>query len=316
MKANIPNLIRQNKSDNQALSTIIELPQITDERGNLTFAQNPQIPFTIKRIYCLTNLNTEPRGFHAHHNLQQLLICLQGSCKILLEDLTTQTTVTLNHSNQALLIDKLIWREMFDFSPDCILLCLASDIYDESDYIRNYQQFLSYQLQSKTINLKLAEIKDFAFIHSLRLDPELSRYLTKVDNDINGQIKWLENYKSREQANQEFYFIAHRNDNATPCGTVRIYNIDYANGTFEWGSFILNSNKTYSASLEVAILAYQFAFERLQLKQALFNVDKLNTKAVKFHQKLEATFIKDDNVNLYFSFNYQQYQNVRAKYDL
>ncbi len=118
-----------------------------DERGYLIAIESlKNIPFIIKRVYYI--FGTKPnvrRGFHAHKNLKQMLIAVAGSCKILLDDgKNNKQELLLNSPNQALLIEDMIWHEMFDFSSDCVLLVLASDYYNESDYIRNYQDFLNY----------------------------------------------------------------------------------------------------------------------------------------------------------------------------
>lgn len=114
-----------------------------DERGSLIAleAQN-NIPFDIKRVY--TIFNTQPgvaRGFHAHRKLKQLVLCLAGSCRFVLDDGQQRQQTLLNDPTQALLIDSLVWREMHDFTPDCVLLVIADQLYDETDYIRDYQQF-------------------------------------------------------------------------------------------------------------------------------------------------------------------------------
>ena len=117
-----------------------------DERGSLiSLEENKNIPFEIKRVYYIFNtLEGIRRGFHAHKKLKQLLVCVSGSCKILLDDGKSKEEISLDNPNKGLLIESMIWREMFDFSPDCVLMVLADDIYDESDYVRDYQQFLSY----------------------------------------------------------------------------------------------------------------------------------------------------------------------------
>jgi len=116
-----------------------------DERGELVaIEQLKDVPFEIKRIYYVYDLKKElPRGFHAHKNLQQVAICLKGSCKFLLDDGKERVKdIVLDSPNKGLFIDKMVWREMYDFSEDCVLLVLASDYYDESDYIRDYGEFL------------------------------------------------------------------------------------------------------------------------------------------------------------------------------
>lgn len=117
-----------------------------DERGQLVALEEfKEIPFEIKRVYYM--YDTVPgvaRGFHAHRNLEQILICVHGSCKILLDDGKEKTTVPLNKPNEGLYIANNMWREMFDFSPDAVLMVLASQLYDEADYIRNYEDFLAF----------------------------------------------------------------------------------------------------------------------------------------------------------------------------
>lgn len=84
------------------------------------------------------------RGFHAHKTLQQILICTSGSCKIHLDDGTETAEITLDKPYEGLFIGSNLWREMYDFSPDAVLMVLASQMYDEGDYIRNYDEFLKF----------------------------------------------------------------------------------------------------------------------------------------------------------------------------
>ena len=116
-----------------------------DERGKLiAIEQLKNIPFEIKRVYYIFDTKKEAkRGFHAHKNLEQVAICVSGSCKFLLDDGKERVKdIILNSPNKGLFIGKMIWREMYDFSDDCVLLVIASDYYDESDYIRDYEEFL------------------------------------------------------------------------------------------------------------------------------------------------------------------------------
>jgi UDP-2-acetamido-3-amino-2,3-dideoxy-glucuronate N-acetyltransferase len=85
------------------------------------------------------------RGRHAHKNLKQVLFCVSGSCKILLDDGDVKENTILDYPSKGILIDRMVWREMYDFSKDCVLMVLASELYDEEDYIRNYQEFINYQ---------------------------------------------------------------------------------------------------------------------------------------------------------------------------
>lgn len=126
------------------LINLIEFKTLGDERGNLiSLEQNQNIPFEIKRVYYL--FGTKPdvaRGFHAHKALRQLAICIQGNCRILMDNGKQKENVILNKPNIGLLIEPMMWHEMYDFSDDCVLMVLADEHYDEDDYIRDYTQFL------------------------------------------------------------------------------------------------------------------------------------------------------------------------------
>lgn len=123
---------------------LVDLKTLGDERGSLiAIEQGHNAPFEIKRVYYIfdTKEGVE-RGFHAHINLKQICIAIKGSCIFVLDDGHKREEIELDNPNQGLYIEGLIWREMKDFSKDCILLVLASEHYDESDYIRNYDKFL------------------------------------------------------------------------------------------------------------------------------------------------------------------------------
>ncbi|MBS9784588.1 MAG: FdtA/QdtA family cupin domain-containing protein [Oceanivirga sp.] len=120
------------------------LTELGDERGKLVALEGlKNIPFEIKRVYYIygTKLNVA-RGFHAHKNLQQVAIAVSGSCKMLLDDGVNKEWVTLDSPNKGILINSMVWHEMHNFSEDCVLLVLASEHYDESDYIRDYDEFI------------------------------------------------------------------------------------------------------------------------------------------------------------------------------
>ncbi|MEZ8412229.1 FdtA/QdtA family cupin domain-containing protein [Vibrio splendidus] len=121
----------------------IDFPKIGDDRGNLVVLEgNKNIPFSIKRVYYLFDLQSDiPRGFHAHKELIQVAVCVKGRCDILMDDGKNKEIVTLDSPDKGLLIDAMQWHEMQNFSDDCVLLVLASDVYDEADYIRSYEQF-------------------------------------------------------------------------------------------------------------------------------------------------------------------------------
>lgn len=127
-----------------SLIKIIDFPNFKDQRGTLVAIEsNQSIPFKIKRLYYIFNTSNQARGFHAHIDLKQVAICLKGSCRFILDNGHLKDEILLTSPTQGLVIDSLIWREIHDFSDDCVLLVLASEHYDESDYIRDYREFLS-----------------------------------------------------------------------------------------------------------------------------------------------------------------------------
>ena len=117
-----------------------------DTRGQLIALEEMRdIPFVIKRIYYV--YDTAPnvvRGKHAHKSLEQILVCIHGSCKVLLDNGTEKKVVPLEKPYEGLYIANNMWREMYDFSEDAVLMVLASDFYNEDDYIRDYDKFLEF----------------------------------------------------------------------------------------------------------------------------------------------------------------------------
>ncbi|WP_152632899.1 sugar 3,4-ketoisomerase [Aliarcobacter butzleri] len=123
---------------------LIDFKTLGDERGSLiAIEEGYNAPFDIKRVYYIfdTKEGVE-RGFHAHINLKQICIAVKGICTFVLDDGKKREEIKLDNPNKGLFIEGLIWREMKDFSEDCVLLVLASEQYDESDYIRDYDKFL------------------------------------------------------------------------------------------------------------------------------------------------------------------------------
>lgn len=127
------------------LSYLIEVPKIYDE-GYLVFAEGKKdLPFAIKRVYYIFDTQKGAfRGFHAHKKCQQVLFCIKGKIKIILDNGNQKEKLILDQPNQGIFLDKKIWHEMVEFDKDTILLVYASDYYKEKDYIRDYQKFLKY----------------------------------------------------------------------------------------------------------------------------------------------------------------------------
>jgi hypothetical protein len=123
---------------------LIQLPKISDPRGNLTFVEGGgHVPFSIQRVYYLYDVpGGAERGGHAHKGLQQLIIAMSGSFDVVLDDGREKRRYHLNRSYQGLYVCPMIWRELDNFSSGSVLMVLASNRYDESDYYRHYREFL------------------------------------------------------------------------------------------------------------------------------------------------------------------------------
>ncbi len=123
-------------------SITIDITKIHDTRGNLSVIEGNAVPFEMKRVYYLYDVPSgATRGGHSHINQQELLVALGGSFDVILNDGYEQKTVTLNKPNVGLLIVNGIWRELQNFSSGSVCLVLASDVFDEEDYIRDFQDF-------------------------------------------------------------------------------------------------------------------------------------------------------------------------------
>lgn len=131
--------------------SFIELEKRHKEKGNLTVVENVKnIPFSINRIYYLYDIpGGETRGGHAHYKLRQLIIAASGSFDVIIDDGSQRKQIFLNRPYEGLLIVPGIWRELINFSSGSVCLVLASEYYDESDYIRNYSDFLEYRKSLK-----------------------------------------------------------------------------------------------------------------------------------------------------------------------
>jgi dTDP-4-dehydrorhamnose 3,5-epimerase-like enzyme len=123
---------------------LLDFKTLGDERGSLiALEENYNTPFEIKRVYYIFDTKEGVRrGYHAHRNLKQIAIAVSGNCTFVLDNGFERKEVILDNPNKGLLIEGLIWREMYNFSKDCVLMVIASEYYDENDYIREYSKFI------------------------------------------------------------------------------------------------------------------------------------------------------------------------------
>lgn len=122
-----------------------------DDRGQLiSIEEYKDIPFDIKRVYFMYDtISSVVRGHHAHKKLEQILFCVHGRCKVRLDNGYEKKVVNLEKPYEGLYISSDMWREMYDFSEDAVLMVLASELYDEKDYIRDYEEFVEYVRKRK-----------------------------------------------------------------------------------------------------------------------------------------------------------------------
>lgn len=124
---------------------LIPIPKIEERRGNLSVIENDTIPFGIKRVYYLYDVPSgAERGGHAHKNLRQFLVALSGSFDVVLHDGKEEKIVTLNKPYEGLLINSGIWRALQNFSSGSVCLVVASEVYIEEEYIRDFEEFINY----------------------------------------------------------------------------------------------------------------------------------------------------------------------------
>ncbi len=167
--------------------------------------------------------------------------------------------------------------------------------------------------QGTTVYFRLVELSDAEFILNLRLDPKVSRFLSPTDSSLNKQLAWLQGYKEREAAGQEFYYIIHRRDNDLPIGTIRIYDFDIRKSSFCWGSWIVNSDKTVSAALESSIFISDKGFFELGFNHCHIDVVKTNAKVLRIYNKMGYKIVDEDERLVYHSYPKQAYEQDRDR---
>ena len=125
---------------------IVDIRKYTDSRGYLSVIESDlDVPFEIKRVYYLYMVPEAARGAHAHKQLQQLLVATSGSVEVIMDDGTTKKSFMLDRPWKGLYVPAGLWRDLENFSGGAVLMCLASEKYDASDYIRDYNEFLEYK---------------------------------------------------------------------------------------------------------------------------------------------------------------------------
>ncbi len=302
----------------------IKFEDHTDGRGSLIAIENPKnFPFPIKRVYYIYNVKEGvERGFHSHKDLEQVLIPLGGSIKVRTKTDKEEQICTLEDPSEGLFIGPMIWREMFDFSPNSTLLVLASHEYDSSDYIRDEKEYLKLAkvyfeklskindfCKGKDFYLKPVEDTDAEFLYSLRSNSELCRYISPISGTVEEQKNWIRNYKIREFRNQEYYFKV-VNKNNEDQGFVRLYHLDNDKKEVTFGSFLMKPGHDSKAAIEAMILAVNVAFYYLKVNKVLLDVRVKNERAKNFYNRFGYQKIDENELDEFYELTKEDYDKL------
>ena len=167
------------------------------------------------------------------------------------------------------------------------------------------------RIEGPGLVLRLITPEDAAYVHGLRLDPAYNAHLSEVRGTVADQRGWIESYKTREAAGQEFYYIITRSD-GTRCGTVRLY--DITSDSFTWGSWILDQNKPRKAALESAVLSFGAGFDGLGAALAHVDVRRDNTHATAFYRRFGMTETHRTDRDIFFTYPRARFMADRAGY--
>ncbi len=158
--------------------------------------------------------------------------------------------------------------------------------------------------------MRLIEYEDAEFIVSIRTDKKASRFISQTSPDVKNQLKWIEEYKIREAVQDEFYFIF-EDETSKPWGTIRLYN--FLNNGFTLGSWVSIPKNTNKIAFKAWLLAVEFGFSQLNFENCFLDVRKNNLYVIYFIKFFKPVFIKEDELNLYFSFNRNDFKERRDK---
>lgn len=167
------------------------------------------------------------------------------------------------------------------------------------------------RVEGPSLALRLVQPEDALYVHGLRTDPALNRYLSKVAGGVEDQRLWIEAYKVRESAGQELYYVIERLDGVR-CGTVRLYN--FTPNDFTWGSWILDASKPPRAALESAVLSFGIGFHDLGLGVANVDVQVDNTHAISFYRRFGMTEVDRTAEEIFFRYTNSSFAIDRARH--
>lgn len=166
------------------------------------------------------------------------------------------------------------------------------------------------RIVGKSLALRNASTADADFIYSLRSDKEKSRHLSKADEGVDSQVRWLEAYGAR--TNEAYFIIESADASDWPLGTVRVY--DAQGDSFCWGSWVLGKGAPINAAIESALIIYAYALDHLGFKNAHFQVHRENESVWKFHERFGATRSSEDEVQFYYTLAYDDIVASMVRY--
>lgn len=167
------------------------------------------------------------------------------------------------------------------------------------------------QISGKNINLRTVTTDDAEFIFDLRKNVHKTKYLSKVEGTVEDQKQWINQYKTREINQEEYYFIIESKIHEK-LGLVRMY--DFKDNSFCWGSWLIKDTAPKTTAIESALQIYEFAFYQLEFNQSHFDVRKGNDKVIAFHQRFGASIVNENNLDYFFEMQKQDYEKIRKKY--
>ena len=162
--------------------------------------------------------------------------------------------------------------------------------------------------------LRLIREEDAEYIWGLRIDPSYNTHLSAVSGTAEDQRVWIRGYKALEAAGKEYYFVVERLDNGCRCGVVRIYGI--SGDEFTWGSWILDASKPPKAALDTAMSVYRFAFDRLGLRRAVYDVRRDNAHTLAFHDRFGGRRTGEDAENIYYEIPVELFRELALRHDV
>ncbi len=287
-------------------SKFIEFKQNGDERGYLVVmeGESENIPFLIKRAFYIYGSNKDVvRGCHANYNTEFVLVNVVGTCKIKTDNgLGSIHDYVLNKRNQAVYIPSMVWKDMYDFSKDCVLLALASEHYDSEEYIRDYDLFVKRVCEDSKRKLRLLEEKDAPLMLEWMRDPKINQFFKFSIDDVSEESAMRFIHRAqRETANKEdpsnlHYAVVDGADEYY--GTVSLKNINWQDKTAEYAISTRHIAKHRGYGQFATRKILEIAFEQYHLEQVYLYVLTDNTAAIKmykkcgFHEEIEKASIQ------------------------